>query len=280
MRYSVEIFPPKNGDVRGLAIPFLSAGASHISLTYGAGGSSRGRSRDAALTLALGGVPTAAHITIAGQTRDEIDNVLATWINTGIRRFVALRGDGEGPGLPFEPHPDGYQSSVELIERIAGLGASEIAVAAYPNRHPDDQGGDSDLDFLKRKVDAGATEIITQFFFEAEAYLRFRDRCVAAGIETPIIPGVLPVFNVVKVASFAKKCGEPLPRWLISRFAGLDSSPDMRQQIAVATAGQLIDRLRGEGLERVHLYSCNDAELTLAVCRLIAFPENAGRAAA
>ena len=280
MRYSVEIFPPKDGDVRRLAIPFLSAGASHISLTYGAGGSSRGRSRDAALTLAIGGVPTAAHITIAGQTRDEVDNTLATWINTGIRRFVALRGDGDGPGLPFTPHPDGYQSSVELIERIHGLGASQITVAAYPNRHPDDQGGDSDLDHLKRKIDAGGTEITTQFFFEAEPFLRFRDRCTAAGIDVPIIPGILPIFNVVKVASFAQKCGEPLPRWLISRFAGLDANPDMRQQIAVATAGQLIDRLRSEGHERVHLYSCNDTELTLAVCRLLAFPEQSGKAAA
>ncbi|MEQ8666274.1 MAG: methylenetetrahydrofolate reductase [Rhodospirillales bacterium] len=280
MRYSVEIFPPKDGDVRKLAIPFLSAGASHISLTYGAGGSSRGRSREAALTLAIGGVPTAAHITIAGQTREEVDNTLAMWINTGIRRFVALRGDGDGPGLPFTPHSDGYQSSVELIERIHGLGASQIAVAAYPNRHPDDQGGDSDLDYLKRKIDAGATEVITQFFFEAEAYLRFRDRYVAAGLDAPLVPGILPVFNVVKVASFAKKCGEPLPRWLISRFAGLDANPEMRQQIAVATAGRLIDRLRSEGLDRVHLYSCNDAELTLAVCRLLAFPEEAGKAAA
>lgn len=280
MRYSVEIFPPKEQDPIDLAVPFISAGASFISVTYGAGGSSRNRSRSAVLSLALSGVPTAAHITAVGESRDEIDSSLAIWLNTGVTRFVALRGDATaGPGEPFEPHPNGYKSSIELIERIAELGGKQISVAAYPNGHPDQQGGDSDLDYLKRKVDAGATEAITQFFFDADDYLRFRDRCAAAGIGIDIVPGILPIFNFAKVAMFATKCGEPLPQWLIDRFAGLDAKPDIRHQIAVATASALVDRLREEDAPRIHLYSVNNADLAMAVGRLITFPEATANAA-
>jgi len=273
MRFSVEIFPPREGPVRDLAASFINAGARNVSLTYGAGGSSRARSVESALSLALTGIPTAAHVTVAGQTRDHIDGVLAMWINTGITRFVALRGDGTGPGEPFTPHPKGYESSLGPISRLAELGAKSIAVTAYPNRHPHDRGGDSDLEFLKRKVDAGATEAITQFFFDVEDYLRFRDRCRSAGIGIDIVPGILPVFNVVKVSQFAQKCGEPLPRWLIDRFAGLDSDPEQRRKVAVATAANQITRLRSEGVDHVHLYSCNRTDLTLALCRLINFPD-------
>jgi len=283
MRYSVEIFPPKssadNKEVVDLSVPFLSDGASFISLTYGAGGSSRNRSRSAVLAMALAGIPTAAHITAASASKEDVDHSLAIWLNTGITRFVVLRGDNGAPGAPFEAHPDGYASSIELIERIAELGAKEISVACYPNGHPDHQGGDSDLDYLKRKADAGATEAITQFFFNAEDYFRFRDRCADARVGLNIVPGILPIFNFTKVAQFATKCGEPIPQWLTDRFAGLDAQPDVRQQVAVASAASLIDKLRDADVPRVHIYSCNDSELTRSIGRLISFPAEKQNAA-
>lgn len=279
MRYSVEIFPPRDQNVVDLAVPLLSDGASFISLTYGAGGSSRNRSRDAALKMALAGVPTAAHITAAGASKDEVDHSLAVWLNTGITRFVVLRGDHKDVGVPFEKHPEGYGSSLELIERVASLGGKQIAVACYPNGHPDDRGHDESLDFLKRKIDAGATEAITQFFFNTDDYLRYRGRCADAGIGIDIIPGILPVFHGTKVAQFATKCGEPIPQWLTDRFAGLDATPDVRQQVAVATAATMIETLREYDVPRVHIYSCNDAELTRAIGRVINVPERRQNAA-
>ena len=273
MRYSVEIFPPKNEDVVDLAVPLLSDGASFISLTSGARGSSRNRSRSAALAMALAGIPTAAHITAASASRDDVDHSLAIWLNTGITRFVVLRGDNGKIDAPFRQHTGGYGSSIELIERVAELGANYISVACYPNGHPDHQGSDTDLDHLKRKVDAGATEAITQFFFDADDYFHFRDRCAAAGIGIDIIPGILPVFNVAKVAQFASRCGEPVPQWLTDRFSGLDAIPDVRHQVAVATAATLIDKLRQADVPRVHIYSCNDVDLTRAIGRLINFPQ-------
>ena len=279
MKLSIEIFPPKNGDTREIATSFLRAGASHISVTYGAGGSDQLLSKQESLSLAILGVPVTAHITVAGQTRQEVDEILSVWHRAGIRRFVALRGDGDGPGQPFTPHPDGYPSSIELIERIAQMGALQISVAAYPNGHPDSRSPDADLDFLKRKEDAGATEAITQFFFSADTYLRFRDRCAAAGIGLDFIPGIMPVFDFGKVASFARKCGEPIPSWVADRFDGLEEKPEMHYQVAAATAASLCERLASESVSRVHLYSCNRVDLTLAIARLITHPEPISKAA-
>ncbi len=279
MKLSVEIYPPKSGDCRDLAVTFVRAGARHISVTYGAGGSSRERSKSATLGLAYAGVPVSAHITAAGQSREEIDQTLSMWFRAGIRRFVALRGDGDGPGEPFRPHPDGYASSLDLIARVRDLGAKDISVAAYPNGHPDSRGPDADLDFLKQKRDAGATEAITQFFFNSDDYFRFRDRCTAANVGLDIVPGIMPVFEFVKVAKFAKACGEPIPQWVTDRFAGLDADPDVRRQVAVATAVSLCERLDANDVSRIHVYSCNQAELAVAIARVLAFPEAPAKAA-
>ncbi len=280
MKFSIEIYPPKESDVAFVTNSLVGASADHISVTYGAGGStSRDRSVAVISRLCRAGVPTAAHITIANQSKETVDETLDRWNSEGVRRFVALRGDGDGPGKPFAPDQDGYTSSLELIEKIARYKDVEIAVAAYPNGHADSRGLASDIDYLKAKQDAGATEAITQFFFEPDAYLRFRDACVAQNVSIPVIPGILPVFDFAKVSKFANQCGEPIPEWLARRFHGLDFQPELRQNVAIATTATMCETLHHNGVERIHLYSCNQVNLAVALAHFITFPAQPKQAA-
>jgi methylenetetrahydrofolate reductase (NADPH) len=190
----------------------------------------------------------------------------------GVRRIVALRGDSGGNGKGFTPHPNGFSGSVDLVKALADIGGFDITVAAYATPHPDARSAQSDIDHLKAKFDAGADRAITQYFFEAEDFLRFRDACAAAGITKPIIPGILPIENWAKTRAFSKACGVPIPAWLEEGFrhaAASDTANDTERLFATALCGELCDDLLIEGVEALHFYTLNDPSLTADVCRVL-----------
>jgi methylenetetrahydrofolate reductase (NADPH) len=243
-------------------------GPRFLSLTYGAGGSTRERNdRFIRALLRRGDVEVAAHITCAGASRAELETLVRGWAAAGLRRIVALRGDAPGHAAAFVPHPDGFRSTPEFVAALRGIADFDISVAAYPECHPQAESPAADLDTLKRKLDAGAARAITQFFFEPDCFLRFRDRAVAAGIDKPIVPGVLPIFDLAKVVEFSRRCRATLPAWLVARFEGLESDRDTSLLLAAATAAELCGRLRAQGVDSFHFYTVNRAGLTHAVCR-------------
>ena len=238
-----------------------------ISLTYGAGGSARERNdRIIRALLRRGDISVAAHLTCAGASRADLDALVRGWAAAGLTRIIALRGDAPGHAAAFVPHPDGYQSTAEFVSGLRRIADFDISVAAYPECHPQAASPAADLDTLKRKLDAGAARAISQFFFEPECFLRFRDRAVAAGIDKPIVPGVLPIFDFAKVAEFSRRCRATVPAWLAARFAGLDGDAETSLLLAAATAAELCRRLWAEGVEAFHFYTLNRAALTHAVC--------------
>ena len=240
-----------------------------VSMTYGAGGSTRERSLTAVKRLIDDGrAPVAAHLTCVGASRDEVDKVASEFWDAGIRHIVALRGDAE-PGKPFAPHPQGYANAAELVAGLKELADFEISVAAYPEIHPDAQSAQHDLDNLKRKLDAGATRALTQFFFTPETYFRFRDDAAAAGIEAPIVPGVMPINSYKGIRKFAAGCGAQLPEWMDNVFDGLDDHPETRQFVATALTAEFCRRLYLGGVRDFHFYTLNRAEQTEAVCHLL-----------
>ncbi len=214
-------------------------------------------------------LPVAAHLTCVGASKAEVDSVAEQFLDEGVRHIVALRGDGGEPGTPFEPHPQGYRNAAELVAGLRKLGEFDISVAAYPEKHPDSVDLDADLDNLKRKLDAGATRAISQFFFSADAFLRFRDRAAAAGITAPIVPGILPITNVAQTRKFAKACGASFPPSLEQVFEGLDTHPETRQLVAATVAAELCTQLRAGGVREFHFYTLNRAEMTKALCHLL-----------
>ena len=269
---SFEFFPPAQpaaeaqfwGGIDGLA----PLGPRFISLTYGAGGSTRQRNdRCIRALLRRRDVEVAAHITCAGASRAELEELVAGWAEAGLRRIVALRGDAPGHAAAFVPHPDGFRSTPEFVAALRRLGDFDISVAAYPECHPQAESPAADLDTLKRKLDAGAARAITQFFFEPDCFLKFRDRAVAAGVDKPIVPGVLPIFNFAKVVEFSRRCRATIPAWLAARFDGLEADQETSLLLAAATAAELCRRLQAEGVEEFHFYTINRAALTHAVCR-------------
>jgi methylenetetrahydrofolate reductase (NADPH) len=269
---SFEFFPPKAGpaeDAFWATVARLGAlQPDFISLTYGASGSDQSRSDSLVPQLqARVKAPLAAHITTVGASRDEIDQRVRGWAEAGVRRLVALRGDAPDADGRFRPHPGGYASAAELVAGLKGLGGFEIAVGCYPECHPEAPSPAADLESLKRKADAGADLAITQFFFEADTFLRFRDRAAAAGIALPIAAGIMPVFAFEKVAAFSARCGTSVPNWLAARFHGLDRDPATRDLVAATTAAALCQQLRAEGVDRFHFYTLNRAGLSDAVCR-------------
>ncbi len=241
-----------------------------MSLTYGAGGSDRARS-DRILAGLLERCPAepAAHITCVGAARSEIDDCIHAWAAAGIKRLVALRGDMPEIGAPFRPHPQGYEDAAALVAGLRRIGDFDISVGCYPECHPDSPSAQADLDNLKRKLDAGAARAISQYFFDAETFLRFRDRARQAGITQPIVPGILPIFHFAKVQNFSRRCGTALPDWLAARFDGLDDDPETRDLVAATTASELCKTLLREGVESFHFYTLNRAKLTLAICRTL-----------
>jgi methylenetetrahydrofolate reductase (NADPH) len=269
---SFEVFPPVLGAAEERfwrAVDRLAPlGPGFFSVTYGAGGSTRDRSeRIVRGLLARGDTVPAAHLTCVGASRNAVDQIAHAWAAAGVTRVVALRGDMPTVGAPFQSHPEGYRDAADLIAGLRRVADFDIAAAAYPETHPDSMSLQADLDNLKRKTDAGASKLITQYFFDAETFLRFRDRTVKAGITVPIIPGILPITNFSKILAFSRRCGATVPTWLAERFQGLDLEPQMRATVAVTTACQLCRELIAEGVEALHFYTLNQAALTYTICR-------------
>jgi len=271
---SFEFFPPKTAQMEEslwAAIRRLEVLAPRfVSVTYGAGGTTRERTHETVCRIqSETGLTAAAHLTCIGATRAEVDEVARHYWDSGIRHVVALRGDPPEGDARYEPHRGGYPYAVDLVAGLRKVADFEISVAAYPETHPEARSATVDLDNLKRKIDAGATRAITQFFFEADSYLRFRDRAGAAGIDVPIVPGILPVTNYRQLLGFAGRCGAAVPDWLGAAFEGLDDDVDTRRLIGAAIAADQCRRLRAAGVNEFHFYTLNRADLTYAVCLLL-----------
>jgi len=286
IRVSFEFFPPKTEEMETSlwqAIERLAPiGPSFVSVTYGAGGSTRERTH-ATVTRMLRetNLKPAAHLTCVAATRQQVDDVVRAYRDVGVRHIVALRGDPTGGiGATYEPHPGGYETSTALVAGIRRVGDFEISVSAYPEKHPESASIDADIDVLKAKIDAGATRAITQFFFENAAYLRYLDRVRAAGIDIPIVPGIVPVENFKQTASFASKTGAHVPQWLADRFDGLEGDPATRRLIGAAVAAEQVLDLVDHGVEDFHFYTMNKPELVFAICHLLGLrPQPAQQAA-
>lgn len=275
LKLSFEFFPPKTDameerfwDSIGKLAPLKPR---FVSVTYGAGGSTRERTlRMVSRIKADTGVDAAAHLTCVGASRAEVDAVVSGYRDAGITRIVALRGDpAEGIGQPFTPHPDGYRNAADLVAGIKALGSFDVSVAAYPEKHPQSADWSADIDNLKRKLDAGADRAITQMFFDNDDYLRFIDRARAAGISAPIVPGIQPIHSFKQIAGFAARCGARIPDWLAERFSGLEEDPETHALVAAAVAAEQVLELVDEGVTEFHFYTLNRANLVLALARLL-----------
>ena len=274
LKVSFEFFPPADAAMESTlwaSIQRLAPLAPRfVSVTYGADGSTRERTHNVVTRIqretALTGAP---HLTCIGASRGEILDIARRYWDQGIRHIVALRGDAPAGTVEYQPHPDGFAYGADLVAGLRRLADFDISVAAYPEMHPEAKSADADLDNLKRKADAGATRAITQFFFDADDYLRFRDRCVAAGIGVAIVPGILPITRFPQVTRFAARCGARIPDWLAERFAGLDDDPDTRRLIAANVAIEQVSRLKRHGVSEFHFYTLNRAELTYAICHAL-----------
>jgi methylenetetrahydrofolate reductase (NADPH) len=271
---SFEFFPPRTPEMEESLWRALQRLAplrpAFVSVTYGAGGSTRERTHaTVARILAETTLSPAAHLTCVAASRDAVDGVARSYRDLGVRHVVALRGDPPEAGTPFVPHADGYTSAAELVAGLRRIGDFEISVAAYPERHPDSPSWEHEIANLKRKTDAGATRAITQFFFEADDFLRLRDRMDAAGIAIPLVPGVMPVTNFRGIERFAGLCGAAIPNWLRARFDGLDDDPETRAMVAAQLAVEFCGRLRDHGVDHFHFYTLNRAELTYGICHML-----------
>ena len=241
-----------------------------MSVTYGAGGTTRERTHATVARIAREtNIPAAAHLTCVGASKDEIADVARAYWAAGVRHIVALRGDPPVAGEAFAPHPQGYANAVELVAGLKTIAPFEISVSAYPETHPDAASAASDLDNLKRKLDAGATRAISQFFFEADTFLRFRDAAAAAGIGAEIVPGIMPVTNFASMKRMSAMCGTQVPAWVGTLFEGLDTLPAARQLVAATVAAELSRRLYAGGVRHFHFYTLNRAELSFAICHLL-----------
>ncbi|MGD9664464.1 MAG: methylenetetrahydrofolate reductase [NAD(P)H] [Novosphingobium sp.] len=272
---SFEFFPPKTEKMEQTlweAVETLAPlGPRFVSVTYGAGGSTRERTHATVARIAREtNIPAAAHLTCVEASREEVDEVARAYWDAGVRHVVALRGDAPaGPGTPFVPHPRGYANAAELVAGLRAIAPFEISVAAYPECHPDSPDRQADIDNLKRKIDAGATRAITQFFFEAETFFRFRDATATAGIEAEIVPGIMPITSFAAVERMSGLCGTDIPAWLAHQFEGLDERPQARQLVAATLAAELSRQLYAGGVRNFHFYTLNRAELSYAICHLL-----------
>ena len=272
---SFEFFPPKTPEMEQSLWDCVSRLASlapnFVSVTYGAGGSTRERTHATVKRiLAETALTPAAHLTCVAATRADIDAVIRAYTQAGVRHIVALRGDPPGGlGERYAPHPGGYRNGADLVAGIKRIADIEVSVSAYPEKHPDSPSVQADIDMLKAKVDAGATRAMTQFFFENSLYFRYLDRVRARGIHVPITPGILPVQNFKQAKSFAERTGASVPQWLAQRFDGLDDDPATRKLIAAAIAAEQVLDLVDRGVSDFHFYTMNRADLVYAVCHLL-----------
>ena len=286
-RVSFEFFPPKTDKAEETlwnAVRRLEPlNPAFVSVTYGAGGSTRERThRTVTRILSETSLKPAAHLTCVEASRGEIDEVIAEYKAAGVKHIVALRGDPPGGqndsggiGGVYEPRADGYANATELAAAISRVGGFEITVGAYPEKHPESPSIDHDIEVLKAKVDAGATRAVSQFFFDIDAFLRFRDRVRAAGVTIPLIPGVMPVTNFGALKRMSGACGASVPDWLGAHFEGLDEDPDTRRLIAASVAAETCTRLQEEGFGDFHFYTLNRADLVYAICRVLGVREGA-----
>jgi methylenetetrahydrofolate reductase (NADPH) len=276
IRVSFEFFPPKTPAMETTLWESFETltplSPQFVSVTYGAGGSTRERTHNTVARIAGGAVPAAAHLTCVDASRDDIAEVAEAYWAAGVRHIVALRGDPpKGPtGVArFEARPDGYANSAELVAGLKRHRDFEISVGCYPEVHPEAASAAADIDALKAKIDAGASRGISQFFFEPETFLRFRDRAAAAGIAAEMVPGILPVTNFANLKRMAEPCGTQVPEWMARLFEGLDDKPAARQLVAATVAAELCRRLYVGGVRHFHFYTLNRAELAYAICHML-----------
>jgi len=279
LNVSFEFFPPRSEEAEQAlwrAIRRLEPlSPSFVSVTYGAGGSTRERTHATVKRIVEETrLKPAAHLTCVGATRDEIDGVIRDYWAAGVRHIVALRGDMPDMG-PYRPTPDGYESTPALIEGIRAIGEFEVSVSCYPEKHPDSATLDADIDLLKRKIDAGATRAITQFCFETDAHIRFLERARRLGVKIPVVPGIMPTTNFKGIVRMAARCGASVPAWLHDRFEGLDDDLETRKLIAATVAAEQVERLTAIGFADIHFYTLNQADLTYAICRILGIKPSA-----
>ncbi|TNE62656.1 MAG: methylenetetrahydrofolate reductase [Alphaproteobacteria bacterium] len=271
---SFEFFPPKTPKMEETLWASIKTleelNPSFVSVTYGAGGSTRERThKTVKRILDETSLRPAAHLTCVGASKDEVNAVVRDYHAAGVRHLVALRGDApEGAG-GYSPHPEGYKNAADLVAGVRGIADFDISVAAYPELHPDSGTLAADLDNLKRKIDAGANRAITQFFFDPDTYFRFLDHAQSYGIDVPIVPGILPVTNFTTLKSFAATCGAAVPQWMGEMFEGLDDRPQTRMLVAASVASEMCRQLYAGGVRDFHFYTLNRAELTFAICHML-----------
>lgn len=272
---SFEFFPPKNAEMEASLWESIRRleplGPAFVSVTYGAGGSTRERTHATVKRIVEEtALKPAAHLTCVSASKAEVDEVIRSYWDAGVRHVVALRGDpAEGLGTAYVPHPDGYQHSSDLVAGIRAVGDFEVSVSAYPEKHPEAASFDADIDALKRKIDAGATRAITQFFFDNDLYFRYLDMAHARGVRIPIVPGIVPVQNFRQTANFARKTGASVPAWLAERFAGLEEDAATRKLVAAAVCAEQVLDLIDRGVSDLHFYTMNKADLVFAICHLV-----------
>ncbi len=271
---SFEFFPPKTEDMEAqlwTAIKRLEPlSPTFVSVTYGAGGSTRDRTHHTVRRIVEEtGLKPAAHLTCVAASKTELDAVVQGYWQAGVRHIVALRGDMPEAGAAYRAHPEGYKSVPELIEGIRAIGPFAISVSCYPEKHPDSPSVEHDLDLLKQKVGAGASRAITQFCFSTDAMARYRDRCDRWGIRVPIVPGLMPTTNFRGIARMAARCGASIPSWLASLYEGLDGDLESRRIVAAAVLAEQVSELHAHGFDQFHFYTLNQADLTYATCRIL-----------
>lgn len=281
---SFEFFPPKTDKMEATLWSSIrrleELKPRFVSVTYGADGSTRERTHRIVTRIAKETSLTAVpHLTCVGASRSEIRKVAERYRDAGLDHVVALRGDPPQDAERYEPHPEGYAYARDLVEGLKSVHDFEVSVACYPEVHPEAPSTQFDLDYLKRKVDAGASRAITQFFFDNETFLRFRDRAHAAGVDVPIIPGIMPVTNFTQLKKFAAGCGANVPEWLERRFDGLEDDPETRKLIAASVGVDQVENLEREGVDGFHFYTLNRAELTYAICHALGFRSDDRKAA-
>ncbi|MEP4380278.1 MAG: methylenetetrahydrofolate reductase [NAD(P)H] [Alphaproteobacteria bacterium] len=269
---SFEFFPPKTAAMEktlwDTVCDLAPINPSFVSVTYGAGGSTRERTHATVSRIVTeAGLTAAAHLTCVAATRAEIESVARDYWAAGVRHIVALRGDPPEGATGYSPHPDGYAYAADLVEGLHSVAPFEISVAAYPETHPEAPSADFDIDILKRKADAGAARAITQFFFDNGAFLRFRDKVAASGIDIPVVPGIMPVGNFKSMTRFAAMCGASVPDWLAEAFEGLDDDPAGRVEVGERVASEQCHELQSHGITNFHFYTLNRADMTHAICR-------------
>lgn len=274
LKVSFEFFPPKTekaADQLWRALKRLEPmRPQFVSVTYGAGGTTRQRTHETVNRINRESeLNCAAHLTCVGASKAEIDTVAQQYWDSGVRHIVALRGDAPEGEDGYRPHPEGYANAAELVEGLKRIADFEISVAAYPEIHPDSPSSQADLDNLKRKIDNGADRAITQYFFDADTYLRFLDRVRAAGIWVPVIPGIMPVTNFDAIVRFSANCGAAVPAWLAHLFEGLEDDAETRRMVAATVAADQCRRLQQAGVNEFHFYTLNRADLTYAICHIL-----------